>query len=127
MSRQFLFSVTKNDLIVETLARGGPGGQNQNKISSFVRIRHPESGAVGESREERSQWQNKKIALRRLAEHPKFKVWLNKKYYELKTGKTIDQIIDEMMDLKNIKMEIRDEKGRWVIYEEREDAATLLS
>ena len=127
MSRQFLFSVTKDDLKIETLARGGPGGQNQNKISSFVRIRHPESGAVGEPKEERTQWQNKKIALRRLAEHPKFKLWLNKKYYELKTGKTIDQIVDEMIDLKNIKMEIRDEKGRWVIYEEKEDATTLLS
>ena len=127
MSRQFLLSVTKDDLEVQTFRCGGHGGQNVNKVETGCRIIHRESGAVGESREERSQWQNKKIALRRLTEHPKFKVWLNKKYYELKTGKTIDQIVDEMMDLNNIKIEIRDEKGRWVIYEEREDAATLLS
>lgn len=56
MPRQFLFSITKNDLIVETLTRGGPGGQNQNKVASFVRIKHPESGAIGESKEERTQW-----------------------------------------------------------------------
>jgi protein subunit release factor B len=74
MSKELLFSVTKKDLIVQTFKAGGKGGQHQNKTDSGVRIIHKKSGAVEESRNERSQYQNKKIAFKRLTESSKFKI-----------------------------------------------------
>ena len=44
------------------------------KTNSGVRIIHNLSGAVSESRSEKSQYQNKKNALRMLTSHIKFKV-----------------------------------------------------
>lgn len=76
MERELLFSVTKKDLRVDTFRSGGKGGQNQNKRDTGVRITHLVSGAVGESREERSQEQNKQKAFRRMAESSKFQLWV---------------------------------------------------
>jgi len=61
---------------VDTFRAGGPGGQNQNKRDTGVRITHPASGAVGEARDQRSQIQNKRTAFRRLAESERFRAWL---------------------------------------------------
>ena len=47
-------------------------GNIQNTTDSGVRITHIESGAVGESREERSQSQNKKKAFERLVKSDTF-------------------------------------------------------
>ena len=112
--KKLLFSITKKDFEVQTFRSGGPGGQHQNKTDSGVRIIHKESGAVGESRSDRSQHQNKKLALQRLTESVKFKVWLNRRLYEINTGKTIDEIVEEKMVPENIKVEIKDEKGNWI-------------
>lgn len=113
-NRELLFSVTKKDLVIETFRAGGKGGQAQNKTDSGVRIKHPASGAVGESREHRSQHQNKMEALKRLAAHPKFKLWQNQVVYTILNGKTVEEVVDEQMDAKNLKVEIKDGKGRWV-------------
>ncbi len=109
---ELLFSITKKDLKVQTFRSGGPGGQNQNKRNTGVRIIHKDSGAVGESREERSQHQNKKIAFKRLVKHPKFKIWHSRRVFEISQGKTIDQIVNETMDEKNLKIETKEE-GKW--------------
>jgi protein subunit release factor A len=69
-----VLSVTLADCRVDTFRSGGKGGQNQNKRETGVRIVHEPSGAVGESREERSQLQNKRTAFKRMAAHPRFKV-----------------------------------------------------
>ncbi len=74
--RELLFSVTQKDLVFQTFRAGGKGGSNANKTSMGVRFVHPPSGAVGESREERSQLQNKRNAFNRLARSPKFQAWL---------------------------------------------------
>ncbi len=108
--RQLLFSVTKKDLRVDTFRSGGKGGQNQNKRDTGVRITHIESGAVGESREQRSQEQNKKSAFRRMAEHPKFQQWHKIKVAYMLKGiedieKEINRIVDEQMREKYIKVE----------------------
>ena len=68
MAKEKLFSVTLEDCEVQTFRSGGNGGQNQNTRDSGVRVIHPPSGARGESREERSQLQNKRKAFRRMAE-----------------------------------------------------------
>lgn len=111
-NKELLFSITRKDFIVQTFRSGGKGGQHQNKTDSGVRIIHPESGAVGESREERSQYQNKKIAFKRLVEHPKFKIWHSRKCAEIIEGKTIEEKVDEMMKEENLKIEVK-ENGEW--------------
>lgn len=115
MKKELLFSVTKKDLKVDTFRAGGKGGQNQNKRNSGVRIRHPESGAVGESREERSQHQNRKIAFKRLVESSIFKLWINRKAKEAIDKKTLEQRVQEMMNENNLKIEVN-ENGKWVEY-----------
>lgn len=51
---------------VETFRSSGPGGQHVNKTESAVRLRHKPSGLVVSSQEERSQYRNKQICLRKL-------------------------------------------------------------
>jgi protein subunit release factor A len=89
------FSVTLADCDVETFRAGGPGGQNQNKRDTGVRIRHRASGAVGEARDQRSQLQNKKSAFRRMAESQTFRTWVRKQ--TIKMGPTPEERVAEMM------------------------------
>lgn len=107
--RQLLFSITKKDFRIDTFRSGGKGGQNQNKRDTGVRITHIESGAVGESREERSQAQNKKKAFERLVESPKFKAWHKVKTAQIlgivKTPDEIEKEVDEAMKDENLKIE----------------------
>lgn len=110
-----VFSIKPEDLEIQTFCSGGKGGQNQNKRFTGVRIIHRESGAVGESREERSQLQNKKNALQRMSEHWKFKMWLNEKFYELTNKKSAEEIVDKKMQLENLKIETKDENGKWEV------------
>lgn len=106
MPRELLFSVTKKDLIIDTFRSGGKGGQHQNTTDSGVRIRHPESGAVGESREERSQVQNKKKAFRRMVESEKFKSWHRRKAAKcMMDHAELERKVDEMMRPENLLIE----------------------
>lgn len=113
MAKELLFKITKKDFEIQAFRSGGPGGQHQNKTDSGVRIRHLESGAVGESRSDRSQHTNKRLALERLVKSAKFKIWLNGKIIEYEEGKTLDEQIDEMMNPDNIQVEIVAPDGRW--------------
>jgi len=69
-----LFTLNKKDFEIQTFRSGGSGGQHQNKTNTGVRIIHKKSGAVGESREHKSQLQNKKAAFTRLTKTDKFKL-----------------------------------------------------
>lgn len=112
-TKELLFSITKKDLEIQTFRSGGPGGQAQNKLETGVRIIHKASGAVGESRTERSQHANKKLALKRLTETDKFKNWIKIKASEISTGKTIAETVEEMMLPEHIKVEVKDENDKW--------------
>lgn len=76
MARERILHITIKDCDVQTFRAGGKGGQHQNKTSSGVRIIHRASGARGESRDQRSQLQNKRLAFRRMAESQEFQRWI---------------------------------------------------
>jgi protein subunit release factor B len=112
--RELLFSVTKKDLRIDYFRAGGPGGQHQNKTASACRITHVASGAVGESREERSQEQNRKIAFRRMTGTTTFKLWAKRVTSEYLTGESLEQRVDKQLEEKNLKVEVKDKQGRWI-------------
>ncbi len=107
---KLLFSITKKCFELEFFCAGGPGGQYQNKTATACRIRHPESGAVAESRTHRTQLQNKKAAFERLLKTAEFKKW-----HKLRCAKalgqelerrSIDEVLDDWMRPENLKIEI---------------------
>ena len=76
-----------------------------------MRIIHRASGAVGEARDERSQLQNKKAALKRMTEDPRFKFWVAEKMKE----RPIEAVVDEQMESHNIRTEVRSaDDGKWI-------------
>jgi protein subunit release factor A len=100
--RELSLSFKNGDFEMETFRAGGKGGQNQNKRDTGVRFRHKASGAAGESREERSQLQNKKTAFKRLCDSPKFRAWLVRETHIAmgltKTREQIEKEVDETIE-----------------------------
>lgn len=96
MPKTLLFSVTKKDLIRQTFRSGGKGGQNQNKVESGVRFIHPSSGAVGEARDSRDQWQNERSAFTRLVNSLEFKRW-HKAECARRLGQPVEETREEIL------------------------------
>jgi RF-1 domain len=108
-----ILSVTLADCYVQHFRSGGPGGQNQNKRDTGTRIRHRASGALGESREHRTQGENIKAAWSRMVRTPAFRLWVALQIAENRTGLTLDEQVAADMAPANLKVEVRD-NGLWV-------------
>lgn len=113
--RQLLFSVTLADCDVDTFRAGGPGGQNQNKRNTGVRVTHRASGAVGTARDERSQLQNKKLAFRRMAQSALFEAWVARQSHEYKQieARAAKWAQEQVENVELLKVEVFHAAGGW--------------
>jgi putative peptide chain release factor H len=59
--------IERSDVTITAMRAGGPGGQHVNKTASAVRVFHPASGVTVRVSDERSQHDNVRVALVRLA------------------------------------------------------------
>lgn len=109
-----LFSVTISDCRVDTFTVGGHGGSGKDTSNTGVRVTHEPSGASAEGTRGRSQLHNKQAAFRRMAESTKFKAWVKMEASRLSSGKSIDDLVQEALEPRNIKEEIRKD-GVWVV------------
>lgn len=114
--RELLFSITKKDFRIDTFRSGGKGGQNQNSRDTGVRIVHLDSGAVGESRSQRTQGLNKKLAFKHLLANDVFKKW-----YRIECARRLGQVletednVDSLLNPKHLKVEVKTKDGWKVV------------
>jgi protein subunit release factor A len=111
--KKLLFSVTVKDIQVETFAVSGAGGQHKDRKRSGVRMRHPPSGAVAEARDARDQLTNRRNAFVKLTETKAFQAWLKKETARRLQQETVEERVEKMMQPGNLKVEVRNEEGRW--------------
>jgi protein subunit release factor B len=111
--RELLFSLTKKDFEISFFSGQGAGGQHRNRHKNCVRIRHPESGAIGVGQRERSLPQNKRAAFNNMYNSPKFQTWFKmrcstatlSKQEKERQEKELREHLAEMMKPENIKVE----------------------
>lgn len=87
---ELILTISIKDCEQQFFRSGGPGGQNQNKRETGVRIIHHPSGARGEARDNRSREQNRKAAFVRMVHSKEFKNWIELEVYKKPEIKKIE-------------------------------------
>lgn len=114
MSRTKLFSVTINDCRVDTFTVGGHGGAGKDTSNTGVRITHEASGATGRATDTRSQFKNKQLAFRRMAETKDFRMWVKLAAARQAGRPSIEERVEADLTPSNLKIEVKDKHGRWI-------------
>ncbi len=111
--KELLFSVTANDCEWSYTKGTGCGGQKKNKTASAVHCIHRPSGARGYSEASRSQLDNRRDAFQKMAESKEFKKWHHLE--TLRRNGKMAQIEEEVKrEMRKIRVEVKDEEGRWM-------------
>ena len=97
--------LSRADLDISYYIGPGHGGQNKQKNSTGVLIIHKASMAQGRCHDTRSQAKNRTEAFRRLTAHPRMKVWVARKVYEIRNGESMEEVVERMMAPENLKIE----------------------
>lgn len=105
--------MTKNDFDWEYFCTGGKGGQHRNAKKNGVRCIHRASGAVGEHRDGREQYLNRREAFRKCVNSQAFQKWhkaeisrrLNITIQQTMFDIDLDKRVDEAMRPENLKIE----------------------
>lgn len=118
--RTKLFTVDIADCKVDTFTVRGHGGAGKDTSNTGVRVTHEPSGSVGRSDKSRSQLDNKREAFVKMASDRLFRSWCRTKANQLLTGKSIDDTVEELMEAKNFRFEVRGEGGKWEIVSSEE-------
>jgi peptide chain release factor 2 len=84
--------ISEPDLRIDTYRASGAGGQHVNKTDSAVRITHLPTGVVVQCQNERSQAQNKQVAMQ----------LLRSKLIELEERKRAEQLAKERGEVKDV-------------------------
>ena len=84
--------IADEDIRIDTYRSSGAGGQHINKTSSAIRITHLPTGIVVQCQNERSQFQNKEVAMQ----------MLKTKLYMLKQEEHAEKLSDIRGDVKDI-------------------------
>lgn len=117
--KEKLFHLTKKDFLIESYKGSGPGGQHRNKRETCIRIKHLESGAIGQCCDFKEQIKNKKIAFQRLINTDIFRQWLRIEASKHMGKQSPEQIVEKWMKRKqDFKIEVQENRQWKTVTEE---------
>ena len=113
-TRTPVLTIRRDDFQVDWFSGSGAGGQHRNKHHNCCRITHPPSGVVGVGQDHSDRPSNQRDAFRRLAGNPKFVTWVRVASARAAGIPDPEETVDEMMNNDQVKIETKDDHGRWV-------------